>query len=142
MSPLLGSNLNHDCGYMDFGLTGALEATVLVDEVVGMTRRLFRGIEVTRDALAVDALEGVGPGGNFLATKHMKRYQRTWQWRPTILNRNTFNRWEREGSLDTAERAKIKAKNILASHEPQPLDSEVARSVDELVDGYHPIVKA
>lgn len=142
LSLLIGSNLNHDCGYMDFGLTGAPEMLVIVDEVVGMTRRLLRGIEVTRDTLAVDALDDVGPGGNFLATKHMKRHQRSWQWRPTILNRNTFNRWERDGSLDLGDRARAKTKSILSTHEPALLDLEVAKYIEEQIQSFKPSVTA
>ena len=138
LSLLLGSNLNHDCGYMDFGLTGAPELLVIVDEVVGMTRRVLRGIDVTRDTLAVDTFAEVGPGGSFMTTKHMKRYQRVAQWRPTILNRNTFNRWERDGAVDTDGRAKIRAKNLLATHEVAPMSSEVERFIDERVDSFRP----
>ena len=138
LSLLMGSNLNHDCGYLDFGLSGAPEELVVVDEVVGMTRRVLRGIEVTRDTLAVDTIAQVGPGGSFLATKHMKRYQRTAQWRPTILNRTTFSKWEREGSLDLDARAKIKAKDLLATHEVAPLPADVAAFVDKAVEGFRP----
>ena len=34
LSLLLGSNLNHDVGYMDFGMTGSLEQIVIVDEFI------------------------------------------------------------------------------------------------------------
>ena len=34
MSMVAGSNLNHDIGYLDFGLTGSLEMIVIMDEVV------------------------------------------------------------------------------------------------------------
>ena len=33
-----GSNLSHDVGYLDFGLTGSLEEIVVVDEFISMNR--------------------------------------------------------------------------------------------------------
>ena len=138
LSLLIGSNLNHDCGYLDFGLTGAPEELAIVDEVIGMTRRVLRGIEVTRDTLAVDTIAQVGPGGSFLATKHMKRHQRSAQWRPTLLNRNTFSRWERDGSLDLAARARRKAVDVLKAHEVAPLDTGLASFIDEAVEAFRP----
>jgi hypothetical protein len=56
LSMQAGSNLNHDVGYLDFGLTGALELVVIVDEFIAMNRRLLAGIEVDRETLAVDVI--------------------------------------------------------------------------------------
>ncbi len=142
LSLLMGSNLNHDCGYLDFGLSGAPEQLVIVDEVVGMTRRVLGGVEVTRDTMAVDTIAEVGPGGNHMVTKHMKRHQRAAQWRPTIMNRSGFSRWERDGSLDMDSRAKVKARELLATHEVAPLAAEVERFLNESVDGFKPAGEA
>ena len=61
LSMQLGSNLNHDCGYMDFGLTGSLEELVMVDEFIARNRRLLAAVDVSRETLAVDVLVKVGP---------------------------------------------------------------------------------
>ncbi len=82
-----GSNLAHDVGYLDFGLTGSLEEIVVVDEFIAMNRRLLAGVAVERDALAVEAIAEVGPGGHFMASKHTRRHLREARWRPSILNR-------------------------------------------------------
>lgn len=131
-----GSNLNHDVGYLDFGLTGALEAIVILDEYVSMNRRLFAGVEVTPETLAVDVVRAVGPGGDFLSTRHTAKNVRTAQWRPTILNRKGHLRWAEDGGHDLREKARRKAQALLASHEPQPLADELRRRVDTVVEGY------
>jgi len=133
-----GSNLNHDVGYLDFGMTGALELVVIVDEYVGMNRRLFAGVEVTPETLALDVVREVGPGGSFLSTRHTARHVRTAQWRPGILNRQGHDRWREEGGLDLRERARRTAQRLLAGHEPAPLDPGLAAEVDRLVDGFRP----
>ena len=138
LSVAAGSNLNHDVGYLDFGLTASLELVVIVDEYLSLNRRIFAGIEVTSETLALETVRQVGPGGDFLATRHTARHVRTAQWRPTILNRQGRLRWEEEGGLDLRERARRKALDLLAQHEPVPLGDDLARRVDELAAAFRP----
>ena len=104
LSLAAGSNLNHDLGYMDFGMTASLELIVIMDECISLNRRLFAGVEVNKETLALDVIRQVGPGGDFLTTKHTKRHVRAAQWRPTIVNRQGRVRWQEEGGLDLREK--------------------------------------
>ena len=133
-----GSNLNHDVGYLDFGLTASLELIVIVDEYISLNRKLFAGVEVTPATLAVDVVRDVGPGGDFLAHRHTAKNVRTAQWRPTIINRQGHVRWAEEGGLDLAEKARRKALKLLEMHEPAPLPAELAARIDALVGGFTP----
>ena len=133
-----GSNLNHDVGYLDFGLTASLELIVIVDEYIAMNRKLFAGVEVTPETLAVDVVRAVGPGGDFLAHRHTAKNVRKAQWRPTIINRQGHVRWQEEGGLDLAEKARRKALKLLRTHEPATLPAELAARIDALVDGFTP----
>jgi trimethylamine--corrinoid protein Co-methyltransferase len=92
LSMQLGSNLKHDVGYMDFGLSGSLAEAVLVAEFIARDRRLLAEIEVSDETLAVDVLENVGPGGDFLGQRHTRRHLRSSQWRSTLLNRMSYER--------------------------------------------------
>jgi trimethylamine--corrinoid protein Co-methyltransferase len=138
LSLLAGSNLNHDIGYLDYGMTGSLELIVLTDEYLALNRRLFAGVEVTPETLAVDVVRDVGPGGDFLSHRQTARQVRKAQWRPPILNRQGHQRWLDEGGLDLAERARRKALRLLETHEPAPLSADVAARVDALVAGFTP----
>ena len=133
-----GSNLNHDVGYLDFGLTASLELIVIVDEYLSLNRKLFAGVEVTPETLAVDVIREVGPGGDFLAARHTAKHVRKAQWRPTIINRQGHVRWLEEGGLDLREKARRKALKLLETHQPAPLAEGVAARIDELVDGFTP----
>jgi len=138
LSLAAGSNLNHDVGYLDFGLTASLELIVIVDEYISLNRRLFGGVEVSPETLAVDTVRQVGPGGDFLSTKHTARHVRKDQWRPTIINRLGRARWQEEGGLDLREKARRKALHLLETHEPEPLDAGLAARIDALVAGFVP----
>lgn len=136
LSMQAGSNLNHDIGYLDFGLTGAGEAIVIADEVISLNRRTLEGIEVSDETLALDTIAEVGHGGDFLAARHTKRHVRSLQWRPTILNRSTQKKWEEEGSLDLTARAHRKLTDIMENHVPEPLPTETTAKIDGLVEAF------
>jgi trimethylamine--corrinoid protein Co-methyltransferase len=138
LSMLLGSNLNHDVGYMDFGMTGSLEQIVIADEFIAMNRRLLGGVEVSDDTLALDVIAAMGPGGDALGHKHTVKHLRTAQWRPRLFNRKGHERWVDDGAPDLREAARRRALDLLACHQPAPLDSEAARRIDEIVDGFKP----
>src|SRR5664280_1409250 len=133
-----GSNLNHDIGYIDYGMTGSLELIVIVDEYISLNRRLFAGVEVSPDTLAVETIREVGPGGDFLSAKHTARHVRKAQWRPTIINREGHVRWAEDGGLDLREKARRKALRLLETHQPAPLPAELAARVDGLVAWFVP----
>jgi trimethylamine--corrinoid protein Co-methyltransferase len=135
-----GSNLNHDVGYLDFGLTASLELIVIVDEYLSLNRRIFAGVEVSPETLAVDVIREVGPGGDFLSSKHTARHVRKGQWRPTIINRQGYVRWQEEGGLDLREKARRKALRLLETHQPEPLAAAVVARIDALVAGFTPEV--
>jgi trimethylamine--corrinoid protein Co-methyltransferase len=139
LSLATGSNLNHDLGYLDFGMTGSLELIVLTDEFLALNRKLFAGVEVTPETLAVDVIRDVGPGGDFLAHRHTAKNVRKAQWRPTIINRQGHVRWAEEGGLDLKEKARLKARKLLETHQPAPLPAELAARIDALVDGFTPV---
>ena len=137
-SLLLGSNLNHDVGYLDFGLTGSLELIVIVDEFIAMNRRLLGGVEVSADTLALDVIGAVGPGGDFLTQRHTARHMRSAQWRPTIVNRKGHERWREDGAPDLREAARRRARTLLERHQSPALDPAVRQRIDAVVEGFRP----
>jgi trimethylamine--corrinoid protein Co-methyltransferase len=77
MSAAAGSNLNHDVGYLDFGLTGSLEMIVIMDEVIDQIRRIQKGIEIDEDHLAVEVIGQGGRQGQFLAPPPTRKTHRS-----------------------------------------------------------------
>jgi trimethylamine--corrinoid protein Co-methyltransferase len=135
LSMQLGANLNHDVGYMDFGLSGSLAEVVLVAEFIARNRRLLAEIEVSDETLAVDVLKAVGPGGDYLGQRHTRRHLRGSQWRAQLLNRASYDRWFEGGGLDVTEKARRKALELLATHEVPALPAELVARLDAVVAG-------
>lgn len=133
LSTFAGANLNHDVGYLDFGLTGSLEMMVISNEQIGMIRRMKQGIPVNKDTLAIDAIREAAPKANFLTHKHTRKHLRKTQWRPEITNRLGYDGWIKAGKPTYVGRAAKKLGDILDTHKPIPLPNDMAQEIEKSV---------
>jgi trimethylamine--corrinoid protein Co-methyltransferase len=129
---LARGNLVHDLGYIESGLTSSLEMVVVCDEIIEMLKILYRGVPTDRDRLALDVIDEVGPGGQFLDTDSTLRYFRTEHFMPRLLNRQNFTRWSQSGAQNLADRANARAREILSSHCPPPLPAAATAAIEKI----------
>jgi trimethylamine--corrinoid protein Co-methyltransferase len=127
-----GVNLIHDVGYLDLGMICSAEMLVMGDEVIGMVRRFIQGIEINSDTLARELIEKVGPGGNFLQEEHTCQHFRKEHWIPTLMARQAYDAWEREGRKTMGDRVKEKIRHILETHTVPPLSDSVLAGLAHL----------
>ena len=133
LSIMSGANLNHDVGYLDFGRTVSLEMVVIMDEIIDQLRRFQRGIPVNDDELGLDVIQEVGPGGQFLTHEHTLRHFQSTQWRPRLICRDGYEKWEESGSRSLLDRARQRLPKILETHRPLPIPPEKAQVIRRLV---------
>jgi trimethylamine--corrinoid protein Co-methyltransferase len=126
---LAGGNLIHDLGYVGAGMTSSMEMLALCDEAAGIARYLLSGIEVSPRTLALEVIEQVGPGGNYVAESHTVENFKSSLYFTSIMNRLEHARWRQEGSTALQERANRRVREILARHKPPELPPEVAQAV-------------
>ena len=136
IAEMAGSNLNHDVGYLDFGRTGSLDMIIILNEVIGQVRRLYRGIPVNEDTLALDVIREVGSDGNFLVHRHTLEHLQSTQWRPELISRMGYEKWEASGRTSLLDRARQKLQRILQEHQPVPISAEKAKLIQERVDRF------
>ena len=136
IAEMAGSNLNHDVGYLDFGRTGSLDMIVILNEVIDQVRRLYRGIPVNDSTLALDVIGDVRADGNFLVHMHTLEHMQTTQWRPELINRAGYDRWQADGGTSLLERASKKRIKVLQEHRPTPIPPEKAAQIQQLVEHF------
>jgi trimethylamine--corrinoid protein Co-methyltransferase len=129
---LIGSNLVHDVGYMESGMTASCEMIVLGDEMIGMVRHLLRGISITPETLALNVIDQVGPGGDYITAPHTTQHYRS-VWYPSLLDRRPYESWAADGKPTAAEKARDRARELLTSHEPRPLSDDVLEGLDDIL---------
>jgi len=132
VTSLTGVNVVYDAGYLESGKTSSLEMVVMADEMVGMVRRIFRGIEVNEQTLAKALIQKVGPGGNFLTEQHTLEHFKKELWFPSLMDRQNYEKWSMSGKLTMRDRIAQKIKHLVETHEPKPLPTEVQQSVKEI----------
>ena len=119
------------------GICGVDQATsltmlVMQHELIGYVERLMAGIEVSPEMIALEVIERVGPGGNYLAEDHTARHFRAEHWFPELLDRQFFDAWAAAGATDMRARCRQKLDHILRTHEPEPPCEELSAELDRI----------
>lgn len=136
MSVFAGSNLNHDVGYLDFGLTGSLEMIIIVDEMVDQIRRLHRGIPITDETLALNVIPAGAAEGQFLTQPHTLRHLRKTQWQPKLFCRQSYEKWNEKGRTSLLDRARDRLQAILKDHQPVAIERDQQVKIDDVVTSF------
>jgi trimethylamine--corrinoid protein Co-methyltransferase len=110
----------------------AVEQLIVGNELVGMTKRFFRGFELSPQALAREVIASVGPGGNYLMTGHTLHHFQSELWRPKVFTRDGYKRWEEAGAKDTATRVREEIRRILETHRPPALGDKTLARLEEI----------
>lgn len=134
LSGLSGATLVHDLGFLDNADTGSLEMLVMNDEIIGMVRRIMRGVVVNDDTLMLDLIDEIGPAGEFMSTEETARRCRSEIWVPTLMDRQRYVNWEAAGSTTMSMRIRARLDRILASHTPPPLPADVLAQIQAVLD--------
>jgi trimethylamine--corrinoid protein Co-methyltransferase len=134
VSGLSPATLIHDVGFLDCAEIGSLESLIMNNEIISMTRWLLRGIEVSDETLALDLIDRVGPGGEFVSSKETARLCRAEIWQPALLDRQTWVSWQAEGALSMSDRIHTRLREILSSHRPPPLPGGVSDQIEAVLN--------
>lgn len=129
-----GTSLIHGCGQLEYGLTGSLELLVMGDEVMGMTRRMMKGVEVNEERLARGVIDAVQPAGHYLGEDHTLKFFRSEFWWPTVMNRTRIAEWEANGAKSLGQRVKEKTQSIIKTHQAEKLSEEVLSKIQTVLD--------
>ncbi|HVO84511.1 MAG TPA: trimethylamine methyltransferase family protein, partial [Syntrophobacteria bacterium] len=136
-----GSNfVHHAAGMIESMIAVSYEQFVIDDEIIGMSCKVLKGIDVDPEHLALEVIESVGPGGNFMAHPHTLRHMRTEYFNGNgVTDRKSRTRWEQEGRREARDRAREIAKKILADPEasylPTAAETAIRRRFDILLPG-------
>ena len=123
----------HAAGWLENGLVSGYEKFVLDCEILGMLHTWARGLDLSDEALALEAIGQVPPGGHHLGTAHTMRHFREAFYRAELFDYNSDEQWQLNGAPDSYTRASRKVKQLLAAYEPPPLDPGVREALDDYV---------
>jgi trimethylamine--corrinoid protein Co-methyltransferase len=133
-SALTGGDLCHDVGYTESAMTGSVFQLAAMDEAIGYSRRITRGIEVNDDSLAVEVIDAVGPNGHYLRQPHTRRYYRNEFWYPNLCDRRNYEEWEMMGKTTMKDRTVARVREILANYQPSPIKPETEKVIQKVLE--------
>jgi trimethylamine--corrinoid protein Co-methyltransferase len=125
--------LKHGAGWMEGGLQASFEKMVLDADLLQMVAAFLTPLEVNDDALAIDAMREVGPGGHFFGAAHtMERYSTAF-YSPMISDWRNYEAWQEAGSPNAYEKANRLYKQLLVEYEQPPIDDAVREELEAFV---------
>jgi trimethylamine---corrinoid protein Co-methyltransferase len=127
-----GAEMMSGCGLLDGSKTLSYAHLLMEAEIYGIVQKVAGGIEVSEETLALDVIRKVGPNGTYLAEKHTRAHMGE-IWRPGVWDRTPYNAWLADGRRCALENAEERAREILASHAPEPLPEDVRAELRRLV---------
>jgi trimethylamine--corrinoid protein Co-methyltransferase len=125
----------HAAGWLEGGLTIGYEKFVMDVDQLGMMEVFARGVDLSENGQAVEAIIDNGPGQHFLGTEHTLANFETAFYRSTVADNASFEQWEEEGRRDTAQRANALWHRQLAEYEPPRIDDAVDAELREYIAG-------
>ena len=134
-----GSNfVHHAAGMIESMIAVAYEQYVIDDEIIGMSCKALKGIDVDPEHLALEVIDAIGPGGNFMTHAHTLKHMRTEYFNGNgVTDRKSRTKWEQDGRLGARARARQMAKKILSAPEvsflPEDIDRAIRKKYKEII---------
>ena len=128
---LSGLNMVYESVGMHASLLGFChESLIMGDDILGQVMRCIRGIDVSEDAVSVEAMRATcidGPG-HYLGSEQTLALMQTEYLYPRIADRTSPKEWEEGGKPDLLATAGARKKQILETAQSQisdDLDAEI-----------------
>ncbi len=132
MASVAGSDMLLGVGLLHGSRIWSFEQMILDAEIASIVEAMLRGIPFDDEALALEAIAEVGPGGEYLTQPHTRTAMKG-LWKATYMDRRTYGQW-----LDDPDKyhrqALEKARSLIKDHRPEPLDPAVDRELVGLIE--------
>ncbi len=115
------------------GMTIDYGQLVMDNEFARMIKYTVQGIPVNDETLAVDVINEIGIGKDFLSHDSTYRHMRS-QSQAELIDRRIREDWVKAGSTDIYQRAMEQARFILENHKPDPLPEDVLATIRSIVE--------
>lgn len=132
-----GNDIVMNSGMFACGLTISHEQLVIDDEINGIIRRLYRGIDVSRESIDVESIKSVGPRGNYFMEDLTLNNLRSGEFRETkVSNLKHFDTWVNEGSNSVVQNANKKVNEYIMKGPKNPLSESKVQSLNDIIKNF------
>jgi len=114
-----GADMMCGAGLLNGAKIFSFEQLLLDCEIYDMLRAVSQGFVINTETLALGVIHKVGPQNHFLAEDHTFEHMHD-LWQPDLIDRTPWDEWVQTGQPSTRDRAKERARSIMATHRPEP----------------------
>ncbi|MFW9968986.1 MAG: trimethylamine methyltransferase family protein [Candidatus Odinarchaeota archaeon] len=137
LAGLAGINMVSGPGMLDFESTQSIEKLIIDNEIIGMVKRLVRGIEDHGTPFASEILKDYDDKQELLSHTSTLKYFRKELFLPSsIIDRMTRDSWKEKGSKSTRNRAKEQASKLLSNPSTHPIEEILGRELEKIAKKY------
>jgi trimethylamine---corrinoid protein Co-methyltransferase len=127
-----GVTLLHDIGYVASGTASSYESMVVMDELVGWVKAYLDGVTIDTDALALEEMDAVGPGGSHLSRKYSRQHLRDYV-SPRLIAQDQYDSWQSRGGDTLLERTAQKTSELREAARAYELGDDAAAALGALL---------
>ena len=126
------ATLLHDVGYLEAGLQSSYESILLGNELIGYTKAFMSELKVDDEALALDEIKAIGPGGNHLARPYTRKHFRQ-IWQSDLLDTTRHDAWRAEGSKTLLDRLRARVAELRSEPRAFELSDAAKAGLDRVL---------
>lgn len=133
---LAGANTIFGIGAIESILTFDYASMITGAEQAERIMRLVKGIDINDISLAVDLIQEVGPGGNYISHRHTYQHMREIS-QSKLFDRRSREAWQKTiAGEDIIHQAYAEAQRIIDTHQPLPLPDGVGAKIELKIAAY------
>jgi trimethylamine--corrinoid protein Co-methyltransferase len=130
-----GANLiKHAAGWLEGGLSAGFEKFIADIDLLQGIAEYLTPLDVSEEALAVDAIREVGPAGHFFGTQHTRDRYKDAFYAPIVSDWRNYETWAEAGSPTAYDKANRLYREALEAYEQPPLDPAIDEEITAFVD--------
>ncbi len=126
------ATLLHDVGYLEAGLQASYESILLGDELIGFSKAFMSELRVDDEALALEEIKAVGPGGSHLARPYTRKHFRQ-IWQSDLLETTRHDAWQAAGSRTLLDRLRARVAALRAEPRAFELSDAAKFGLDNIL---------
>ncbi|HVW58216.1 MAG TPA: trimethylamine methyltransferase family protein [Rhizobiaceae bacterium] len=129
-----GNFMMHGAGWLEGGLRCSYEKMILDIDLLQMVAEFLTPLDLSEDALAIEAIRDVGPGGHFFGTPHTQARYKTAFYAPILSDWRNYESWTQAGAPTAIEKANRVWKERLAAYEEPYMDPAIREELNDFVN--------
>ncbi len=138
-SALSGGSFISGAGVLEQGLTFDYAKLIFDLELYSYYRIIAKGIDTSPESLALEEIDQVGLGGEYLSCMHTYKHMHS-QYQAHYFDRRKREAWQKDKTPEIKNKAYEQIKEILKTHKPSPLKESATAEIKRIISDFENMI--